>query len=369
MKLSIQREALLKALQSVVGAVERKQTLPILSNVLLDASDSGLNIIATDLEVELVSLVALDTVEEAGSVTVSARKFIDICRTLPEEGMLDITAEEGTLKIRAGRSRFVLSTLPAEDFPSLDTQADDMEFVLSQKDLRFLIENTHFAMAQQDVRYFLNGLLLEIRDGQLKVVATNGHRLAMSAQALSLDSSVNVQAIVPRKGIQELLRLLEDSDDPVMIGMGSNHLRVSGKDFLYVSKLIDGRFPDYQRVIPKNNEKVLTFDKAALKSVLSRVAVLAHEKFRGVRFQLKSNQLLITANNPEQEVAEEEIPVEYSGDDLDIAFNVHYFIDILNALPDGQVQLSLSTTDTSVLVESKDETYQQTLFVVMPMYL
>jgi DNA polymerase-3 subunit beta len=369
MKLSLLRETLLKPLQLVIGVVERKQTLPILSNILLTTTDNKLSITGTDLEVELVGQTAFETsATELHQITVPGRKLMDICRALPENSPIELFRDKEKIILRSGRSRFTLSTLPAEDFPSVEKHDGQVSFSLPQQQLYRLLQRTHFAMAQQDVRYYLNGLLLEAYPDKLRAVATDGHRLATNSINISTNVENRLQIIIPRKGVLELLRLLVDSSDPATITISNNHIRVATTDFIFTSKLVDGRFPDYERVIPKGSDKFVSVDRDVLKQALYRAAILCNEKFKGVRFELRHGLLRISANNPEQEAAEEEINIDYSQSDLDIGFNVNYLLDILNTIDAGTVKLAFSDSNNSVLIE-QHENNEDGAFVVMPMRL
>lgn len=367
MKLSIQREALMKPLQMVAGAVERRQTQAILSNVLLVAHSEYLSITATDLEVELVARVALEGDVVAGRTTVPARKFIDICKNLADNTSLSLEEIDSHVLLRAGRSRFTLSTLPADNFPSIEQGSAELEFSIKEKELRYLIEAAHFSMAQNDVRYYLNGLLFQINAGEIRTVATDGHRLATCHIDNNHLESNGYQVIVPRKGINELMRLLSDSDDTVTVALDKRHLRITADAFSFMSKLIDGRFPDYERVIPKGGDKFIVIERDILRDALSRVSILSNEKYRAVRFQLRPGILKLVANNPEQEEAEEELEVDYAGTELDIGFNVSYLLDILNNVPAGNVQLTLTDAGSSLLISSHEDANRA--YVVMPMRL
>jgi len=368
MKLNIQRETLLKPLQLVIGVVERKQTLPILSNVLVTTKDDTLSVTGTDLEVELLGQTTLTETTEAAQLTLPGRKLMDICKALPEGAAIELYKDKERITLKSGRSRFTLTTLPASDFPSVETQKENVSFTVPQQELKYLLQRTSFAMAQQDVRYYLNGMLFEVSQKGLRTVATDGHRLALNTIDISLPENVNVQIIIPRKGITELMRLLDDSEDNVTITISNNHLKVICDFGTFTSKLIDGRFPDYSRVIPKGGDKVILIDRDTLKSALSRTAILCNEKFRGLRFELKQNLLRILANNPEQEAAEDELKVDYQSEDLDIGFNVNYLLDILNVLRPGLVKLTFSDSNSSMLVEEQ-ESDGESIFVVMPMRL
>lgn len=380
MKLSIYREELLKPLQLVSGIVEKRLTLPILSNVLLKVTDV-LTLTATDLEVELILPIPLSqpaTNSEgsssstrmvmAGQITVPARKLMDICRALPENALIELICDKDKMIVQSGRSRFTLVTLPATDYPCLDDTSSTLEFAMEQKHLRFLLQRTHFSMAQQDVRYYLNGMLLEINEGTIRSVATDGHRLALNAIEASIINNAFSQVIIPRKGVIELLRLLEDSEEEVNVAIMANHIRVASPHFTFTSKLIDGRFPDYERVLPKGGDKTISVPRAALKHSVSRVSILSNEKLRGVQLQLRSGLLRVLANNPEQEEAQEEISIEYNNTDLDIGFNGKYLNDIFDALDDDMVRITFSDSSSSILIEgSKGDS--NSLFVVMPMRL
>jgi len=302
MKFTIQREEFLKPLQQVIGVVERRQTLPVLGNVLINAAKRQVKLTATDLEVELQAQVAV-AVAEAGDITLPARKLHDICRTLPEGAEIDISVKNDRALVRSGKSRFTLSTLPAGEFPVVDKLKSASRIILSRKTLHDLIDHTAFAMAQQDVRYYLNGLMLEPGDGLLRAVATDGHRLAMCQVEADTGGAAEQQVIVPRKGVQELHRLLDEEEAPVELEISSNHLRITTGDLRFTSKLIDGRFPDYQRVIPKNSDKVLRVDREQLRQALTRTSILSNEKYRGIRLDISENNIKIQAHNPEQEEA------------------------------------------------------------------
>lgn len=365
MKFVISREALIKPLQLVAGVVERRQTLPVLSNILLVAEGDQLSMTGTDLEVELVGRVTLDEPAESGSVTVPARKLMDICKSLPDSARIELTLTGQKMVIKAGRSRFTLSTLPATEFPNVEDSPETLELSMLQRQLRNLIDKTGFSMAQQDVRYYLNGMLLEIAEGQLRSVSTDGHRLATSVAEVEAQEGMQHQIIVPRKGILELARLLQNGDEELRLVIGASHIRAHVGDFTFTSKLVDGKFPDYERVIPKNGDKILLSDRMELRQVLSRIAILSNEKYRGVRLALTNGYLQVMANNPEQEEAEETLAVDYEGDSLEVGFNVNYLLDCLSILNSDVVRLTLSDSNSSALVEGFDE--PESLYVVMPM--
>jgi DNA polymerase-3 subunit beta len=364
MKFTASREALLKPLQAVIGVVERRQTMPILSNILMIARDGQLSVTATDLEVELVAQADVDT-ESGGEITVSGRKLLDICRALPEGTEISISVSGEKLGVRAGRSKFSLATLPAAEFPVVEDIKAGQSLSVSQETLGRLIEKTHFSMAQQDVRYYLNGMLLETSAGHLRAVATDGHRLALS-QA-ELDGKVDEQqVIVPRKGVLELQRLMT-GDGELNIEFGANHIRIQLDGIRFTSKLIDGRFPEYERVIPQESSNELTADRGAFKSALQRTAILSNEKYRGIRLVIRDSGVILQAHNPEQEEAEEELAVEYSGEDIEIGFNVNYLLDALGAVDGDDVTLSVQDSNSSCLIRQPGK--DDCTFVVMPMRL
>ncbi|MBS4151756.1 DNA polymerase III subunit beta [Stutzerimonas balearica] len=367
MHFTISREALLKPLQLVAGVVERRQTLPVLSNVLLVVEGQQLSLTGTDLEVELVGRVALEDAAEPGEITVPARKLMDICKSLPADALIDVRLDEQKALIKSGRSRFTLSTLPASDFPTVEEGPGSLNFSVEQGKLRRLIERSGFAMAQQDVRYYLNGMLIEVSNGMLRAVATDGHRLAMCSMQAGIEQADRHQVIVPRKGILELARLLTDQDAQVNVVLGQHHIRATTGEFTFTSKLVDGKFPDYERVLPRGGDKLVIGDRQTLREAFSRTAILSNEKYRGIRLQLESGLLKIQANNPEQEEAEEEVVVDYSGAALEIGFNVSYLLDVLGVMAADQVRMMLSDSNSSALVQEADN--DDSAYVVMPMRL
>ncbi len=366
MKFSIERSHLLKPLQQVSGALGGRPTLPILGNLLLKVEDNVLSMTATDLEVELISRVTLEGEFEAGSVTVPSRKFLDICRGLPDDSVITFVLEGDRVQVRSGRSRFSLSTLPASDFPNIEDWQSEVEISLSQAELRGLIEKTQFSMANQDVRYYLNGMLFEIDGTTLRSVATDGHRMAVSQTQLGADFAQQ-QIIVPRKGVLELVKLMDAPEQPVTLQIGSSNLRAEVNNFVFTSKLVDGRFPDYRRVMPQNTTKTLETGCDELRSAFSRAAILSNEKFRGVRVNLADTEMRITANNPEQEDAEEMLDVSFDGEPIEIGFNVSYVLDVLNTVRCEKVRVSMSDANASALIENADD--DSAMYVVMPIRL
>jgi DNA polymerase III subunit beta len=365
MKLTAEREKLLGPLQAVIGVVERRQTMPVLANVLLGVRDGQLSITATDLEVELVASTDV-TVVDGGDITVPGRKFLDILRALPEKVAVSLSVEGEKIVIKAGRSRFSLSTLPAADFPIIDDINAQQTVKIPRKELLRLLEKTHFSMAQQDVRYYLNGMLLEIDGTMVRAVATDGHRLALCETAASAKSKTAQQVIVPRKGVLELQRILTD-DGEAEIAIGTNHVRAQIGGIRFTSKLIDGRFPEYSRVIPAAPAAAIRADRDVLRQALQRTAILSNEKYRGIRVTVKKNVITIQAHNPEQEEAEEEIEVAYDGADLEVGFNVNYLLDALAAIDGQDVELGLTDSNSSCLIRSPGNSNAR--YVVMPMRL
>ncbi|MBK7251675.1 MAG: DNA polymerase III subunit beta [Gammaproteobacteria bacterium] len=365
MKLTATREEILAPLQSVIGVVERRQTMPILANVLLSAQNNRLSITGTDLEVELVASGAVN-VAQAGDVTVPGRKFLDIFRALPSGTSVVLATEGERVSVKGGRSRFALASLPASEFPVIDQINTQQSLRLAQPTFRMLIDKTHFSMAQQDVRYYLNGMLLETEGARLRAVATDGHRLALCEATLEAPVGVSQQVILPRKGVLELQRIL-GSEEQLELSIGSHHIRAQIGDIRFTSKLIDGKFPEYGRVIPHEPPRQVLADREALRQALQRTAILSNEKYRGVRLSLKHDLLIMQAHNPEQEEAEDQLEVEYEGEDIDIGFNVTYLLDALGAIEGDKVQLGIADANSSCLVQAPGMAH--TRYVVMPMRL
>ena len=366
MKLTLTRETLLKPLQVVSGVVERRQTLPILSNVFMSVSNNTLRLITTDLEVELVTETALINAED-GEVTVAARKFMDICRALPEGTMLDVSENNGKVQLKAGKSRFSLSTLPVDEFPRIQKLNENRSISVMGSVLKKIIDKTYFAMAQQDVRYYLNGVLFEIDGSRLRAVATDGHRLSVCDGVMKSNLSNLVQAIIPRKGVLELQRLLPDSEGEVTLTISENHMRAEFSGIVYTTKLVDGKFPDYDRVIPQNTTKKVIAERVILKDALHRASILSNEKYRGIRLKVGSNVLIASTSNPELEEAEEHITVDYTGEDLEIGFNVTYIIDALSAISSNEIELQFTDGNSSCLIQPRDN--NDCRHVIMPMRL
>jgi DNA polymerase-3 subunit beta len=366
MRFSLQREAFLKPLGQVVNVVERRQTLPVLANLLVVVTSGQLSLTGTDLEVEMVARCAVDDAGD-GEATIPARKLFDIVRALPDGSKVTVTQAGDKITVQAGRSRFTLASLPANDFPSIDAVEATERVSVPEAALKELIERTAFAMAQQDVRYYLNGLLFDLAEKRLRCVATDGHRLALCEAALDETVQAKRQIIVPRKGVQELQRLLEGGDRALTLEMDRNHIRVKRDDVTFTSKLIDGRFPDYEAVIPIGADREVRIDREILRAALQRAAILSNEKYRGVRIEVSPGQLKINAHNPEQEEAQEEVEAETKVDGLAVGFNVNYLLDALSALRDETVVLALRDANSSALV--REATNERSRHVVMPLRL
>lgn len=366
MKIQLLRNELLEPLQKVSGVVDQKQTLPILSNVLIDIKDNKLSVVGTDMEIELIGTIELTQKKEDQKLTLPCKKLIDICKALPEDALITLSDSKGQIILTSGRSRFSLATLPAEEFPNMEKVEEKISFSVSQAELKTLLQRTSFAMAHQDIRYYLNGTLLEINAHKIRAVATDGHRLATHAIDVSTHTDHRIQIILPRKAVLELLRLTDEKDQDITIVIGSGYIRVSHPLYTFTSKLIEGRFPNYQQVIPKTNDKQITLNKEQLKRALGRSAILCNEKFKSVRLELRNNLLRILANNPEHEAAEEELQIIYPYEDINIGFNVNYLIENINILQTEDVTLSIGNAQTSMLIEETD-CQHDSAFVIMPM--
>jgi len=366
MRFTLQREAFLKPLAQVVNVVERRQTLPVLANFLVQVQNGQLSLTGTDLEVEMVSRIAVDDAQD-GETTIPARKLFEIIRALPDGSRITVSQTGDKITVQAGRSRFTLATLPANDFPSVDEVEATERVAIGEATLKELIERTAFAMAQQDVRYYLNGLLFDLRGDALRTVATDGHRLALCETELEKPSGSKRQIIVPRKGVTELQRLLESGEREIELEVGRSHVRVKRDDVTFTSKLIDGRFPDYEAVIPIGADREVQVDREALRASLQRAAILSNEKYRGIRVEVSPGNLKISAHNPEQEEAQEEIEAETQVSDLAIGFNVNYLLDALSALRDEHVIIQLRDSNSSALV--REASNEKSRHVVMPLRL
>lgn len=366
MKFSTEREIILHPLQQVIGAVERRQTSPVLGNVLIEASPDTLTLTASDTEIELQAHTPLH-VDVPGAITVPARKFLDICRALPEQARVDFELSGQQVKIKSGRSKFTLATLPADEFPKVDEIKDGQMLSLNESELHAVIQKSSFSMAQQDVRFYLNGLLMEIGLNKLCCVATDGHRLAYAESITETEPDDPVRAIIPRKSVNELGRLLADNQNKINLLITNNHLQVDFGDVKLTTKLIEGRFPDYNRVIPIDGDKEILIDCDQLRGSLSRAAILSNEKYKGVRLALEKGGLTISSNNPDQEEAIDELEIDYAGDTMEIGFNVSYLLDVLNNIDGDNARIFMKDGNSSILVTP--ESHDDNKFVIMPMRL
>jgi DNA polymerase-3 subunit beta len=363
--LQAERDALLKPLQAVTGIVERRHTLPILSNVLIEREADQLRLVATDLEIQILTRCEVGKGAADQSLTVSARKLQDILRSLPDDATVSLDAQNNRLQVRAGKSRFNLQTLPATDFPLLGDAGPALATVsVSQKMLKELLALVQFSMAQQDIRYYLNGMLLILEKEQMRVVATDGHRLSYASGTVGTQNEKR-EVILPRKAVLELARLLDESDEKVEVEVYSNQVKFRFRDIELTTKVIDGKFPDYTRVIPTNYQKHFKVDRVVLLQALQRAAILSNEKFRGVRWMLTGNGLRISCTNNEQEEAQEELEIGYAGDPLDVGFNITYLLDVLMNVDSANIDCAFGDANSSMLITLPERADYR--YVVMPM--
>ncbi|WP_127469819.1 DNA polymerase III subunit beta [Thiomicrorhabdus aquaedulcis] len=369
MKISLTRENLLKVLQTVGGVVEKRQTMPILGNLLFQVSNNTLTVTASDLEIETRAQAELESSDVAQfAITLPAMKLINIVRSLPDGLTIVMEFVDSRCNLSAGRSRFKLSTLPADDFPTLDLTQTELSFSLSQHQLKHLIAHSSFAMASQDVRFYLNGMLFDISGHSLRVVATDGHRLSTCATDLAIEGLTPTQAILPRKGVMELAKLIGDDDTLIEFSLAKNYLTVQFEDTVFTCKLVDGRFPDYRRVIPQHNDQFIQTDRELLRSLLQRASILSNDKFKGIRLILSQNLLAVDASNSEQDESHEDMAIDYNGPEMEIGFNVSYILDVLNSMQEDVVTLLLKDSNSSCLVEANSDTVT-CQHVIMPMRL
>ncbi len=363
--IKIQREQLLHPLNMVAGAVERRHTVPILSHVLLVFAGQRLTVTATDLEVQLSAAISLDETVPDTVITLPGRKLLDICKSLPEKAKVELHIEQNQVMLKSGRSRFNLSTLPSANFPVLEKEAASVTCDVAKTSLQYLLEHTHFAMAQQDVRYFLNGLLFELAVDRITTVSADGHRMAVAWQPAENKVQEATRVIIPRKGITELMRLLATTENErIAVTMGSNHIHFATDGFTLSSKLIDGRFPDYQRALPRGGNKVLIANKDELKTLLHRVAILL-DKNRSIRVDLNHNSFKAIVSNLEHEEAEEETQAEYNAEPLSLGFNVDYLLDVFSVMKNATVKMTFNDANTGILFEEEGD--NNVLYVIMPM--
>ncbi len=368
MNLTLPRETLLEPLQLVIGVVERRQTMPILANVLLTAKEDTLSLTATDTEIELIGRAFLPApTTQPLQMTVSGRKLLDICRSLPEKAEVHLQLERDRLLLKSGRSRFQLATLPVENFPAFDEGQIHLEFPITQTILNTLLQRTHFAMAQQDVRYYLNGMLLEVKENHVRTVASDGHRFALHSVTTPLSSPPLSQIILPRKGVLELLRLLKNDIGEAAATIGESHVRIHTDTFTFTSKLIDARFPDYERVLPRATGQSIILNRDELREALTRATILSNEKLRVAQLRLNNNLLHIVASNAEQEEAEEVLSIDYAGAPLEVAFNASYLLDVLNTIAPGEVKLTFVDGGSRMFMEEVGNDHS--LFLIMPLQI
>ena len=370
MKIIITKENLIKSLQKVIGVVEKRQTMPILSHVLFRKNNNTFEVVASDLEVQLCSSISLENGSDfTDDVTIPGRKLFDIGKGLPDESVLEINLEEESkIQIKSKKSKFILSALDARTFPIMDT-ADEgsIPFSFKSKNFKDIIGKTSFAMAQQDVRYYLNGLFLNISQEEIFGVATDGHRLAKAGAVVKTGISLSsANAIIPRKGIIEIDKQLVDEDE-IKAVLSKNHLQITNNNSQAITKLIDGKFPDYTRVIPSDTDKIVMVDCKSFKEALIRVSILSNDRFRGVRLNFLENEIGVSANNPEKEEASDDIKSTYSGEPLEVGFNVNYLIDVLNVIKTKNVQISLKDANSSALLMPENDSSSS--YVVMPLRL
>ncbi len=351
MQFQIARDALLKPLQLVSGVVERRSTLPVLSNLLLELQGNRLTLTSSNQELELSAEVEVSDMQAEGRITASARKLSDICRSLPEDSEIRFAVTGAQLHVNSGRSNFTLATLPAEDFPKSDNEIDTIALTLNQEQLSELLDSTSFAMAQKDFRPYLNGMLIEVDSASLRAVATDGHRLALHTIQVENSTAEKQRLILPRRSAMELARLLQDPEEPVTITGGAGHFRAQMNSCTLVSKLVNSRYADYERVIPRNGTKSLVANREALRQACHRASILFSEKYQIASFNLGPDEFKVVARNPDQEVAEESVSVEYDGEPIEIGFNVSYLIDVFSAIRTDKVRMELTDANSAVLLE------------------
>ena len=366
MNLSINRNTFLPALNGVCGVVDARPTLAILANLLVNVTSQSIRLTATDMEVELSASLPGEF-GYSGDITVPARKLLDICRALPDNAEINLSIENERVNVTSGRSRFSLLSLPSQEFPLVELGETDTRFAVPQKLFKSLLDRTAFAMAKQDVRYYLNGVLLEAQPNSLRAVATDGHRLALCDVDVAIPTEEKKQLIVPRKGVQELMRLLGESEKEMEIVMSKNHIRIALDNLVFTSKLIDGKYPDYNRVIPEISEHVVLAQREPLRQGLSRASILSSDKHRGVKITLEQDKLRALVHNPEQEQAEDEIDVEYAGESQEVGFNVTYLLDAVSIIQTDKVRLSVSSPKSGCLVLPEEGGGCK--YIVMPLLL
>ena len=354
-------------MSSTLGVVEKRQALPILSNILLKVEENSISITATDLESEVQTICAPKSVESTGSTTAPAKKLNELCRLLPDGSEISIFLNGDKLSLESGTGKYSIATLPSEDFPVFDVVSENTEFTILGSVLRNLISKTSFAMGNQDWRHYLNGMYLNVEDKNITAVTTDAHRLAISTNSIFSSVSGEISGIIPRKSINEIGKLLSDSSEEVTVSLGSNTIMVKTDSTSFVSKLIEGKFPNYEQVLPSGESSVLTINTKQLSEILSRVSVLSSDKFKGIKLNIKSHEVLVSANNPEQEEGEESFKANYSGENMEIAFNVNYIQEVLSNIDSNDCNINLYGSDKSCLISPSDD--PDLKYVVMPLLI
>lgn len=366
MNFIINREQLLPSLQQIVSVIEKRQTMPILSNILMVITENELVLTGTDLEIQLISKINLKT-NDVGKVTVPARKFLDIVRLLANDAEIKIELKDDKIKISSGRSRFSLSTLPAENYPEFSESELDHQFLINAGTLKKSLDKTIFCMANQDVRYYLNGLSLHISNSKLKLVTSDGHRLSIYEEDIGQATGYEARVILPRKGVVELARLLDDPEAEINVQFSTSNIRIYYKELVYSAKLVDAKYPDFSKVFDQPFFNQIHIQKHLLKDALTRVAILANEKFKGVTCDFSNGLLKLSSHNPEHDEAEEELVIEYEGEELSIAFNSQYLLDAVSNLDSELAVLTIASNASSCFIEEPEQ--QAYKFIVMPMRL
>ena len=368
MKFTTEKNEIVEALQMGASIAERRQTIPILANLRIVARDGKVEITATDLEIQIKTLTEVKKVIEEGEITVSARKMSELCRSLPDNEALEFDLNNGKLTVSSKNFHADFATISALDFPELESKEETNSLSISSSALQRLLNKTAFCMASQDVRYYLNGLLVEYKGGEVNAVATDGHRLALATSPLDKTITIDGERqILPRKAVLELSKILRQENEDIKITFGNSSLSIQDENLDFSTKLIDGKFPDYEKVLPSGEPNSLEVSKESLQSALSRASVLSNEKYRGVRFALDKNTLKLTANNPEKESAEELLDVNYNGNPMEIGFNIGYLLDVLGTIETDNVELNFYGEESSCLIREPGN--QAEVYVIMPMRL
>jgi len=366
MKFNINREEILTPLQQIVSVIEKRQTMPILSNVLIVIDDDQLILTGTDLEIQIIAKININFATP-GSITVPARKFLDICRLLPNGAEIKFEQQDDKVKILSNRSRFSLSCLPADNYPEFSESELENQFFINAGKFKKSLDKTLFCMANQDVRYYLNGLLLNISNSKIKLVASDGHRLSIYEDSLDQGTCYEARIIFPRKGVLELSRLLDDPDAELKVEFSSNNIRIFIKNLIFSAKLVDSKYPDFGKVFQQEFFNPIHIQKQVLKDALTRVAILSNEKFKGVTLDITPDSLRISTHNPEHDEAEEELVIEYRGEPLSIAFNAQYLLDAVSNLDSELAVLTIASNASSCFIDEPNDCVYK--FIVMPMRL